>query len=267
MSKCTAAQAVARAQYYLGYKEKSSAKYISSNAKTYFTMDAGSNNYTWFNYLWGVTSASLPVDSRSWCALFVSTVLYEAAGNDKTAAKEMMHGILPYSVVNQVYDAAPSSYKGKSKAHGGSWTPKPGDIIVFCRSKTDEYRTHTGLIEKVVGSIIYTIEGNASNSVQELTYAETYEQIYGFVRPLYSDASTSTTTTKTAKATITLPYVGTGYTADAAYIKTAQILLNGKGAKLDVDGECGDLTIAEIKKYAASDGVLGPNGWAKLLGG
>lgn len=249
MSKCTAAQAVAAMEYWDGYYEKASSKYVTRRDKDVFTLDKGSANYTYPGYYCGIQGGA-------WCAMLVSTALAEACGS-KTDAKSLMYGVWPYASCNQLYDAAPSGRKGRR----GSWQPLPGDVIVF--SSNGSTREHTGMVIKVTASYVYTQEGNASNKCQQKKYAKTNSYIYGYVRPDYADAGEQT-------VTVTLKMLKYGSTGDQ--VKTVQLILKGLGYTVGaVDGEFGSKTSRAVsdfqKDYGLTvDSVVGANTWKKLLG-
>lgn len=69
--------------------------------------------------------------------------------------------------------------------------PKPGDQIFFGTSISNS--NHTGLVEKVDSSKVYTIEGNTSDQVARRTYAIGASNILGYGRPNY-DAETGAST-------------------------------------------------------------------------
>lgn len=176
MSICTAAQAVNAMAYWDGYYEKASSEYANTRDKSAFEKNKGSNNYTYAGYLCGI-------QGQPWCATQVSLSIYEACGNSKTDAKKVMHGVWPYASCDQLYDAAPSSMKGKR----GAWTPKPGDVIVF---QQNGIRTHTGMVYSVDNTYVYTREGNSSDKCQKRSYLLTSDYIYGYVRPAYAAGET-----------------------------------------------------------------------------
>lgn len=69
--------------------------------------------------------------------------------------------------------------------------------------------------------------------------------------------------------TISLRTLSKGNTGDD--VKALQILLNGYGSKLTLDGSFGPKTLEAVKKYQAKvnldpDGYVGPQTWRKLLG-
>lgn len=255
MGKCSAAQAVEAMAYWVGYYEKASSKYATYRDKQYFALDKGSANYTYHGYLCGIQGGA-------WCAMTVSTAIYEACGNSKTDAKAIMHGIWPYSACNQVYDAAPAAYKGRR----GSWTPIPGDIIVF--SSNGSTREHTGMVEKVDGTYVYTIEGNKSNMCKRCTYRLTDSYIYGYIRPLYSDAKSSGNS-QSSGGTTTLRKGSTG--TNVVTLQSRLISLGYSCGSAGADGDFGTATLSAVKLFQQAnglevDGVVGAKTWAALNG-
>ena len=238
MSKCTATQAVESFEYWLGYHEKATAKYATFRGKEYFEADSGANNYTYAGYLCGVQGGA-------WCAMQVSTAIYEACGNDITAAKAVMHGVWPYTACNQVYDAAPSGSKGRR----GAFTPKPGDIIVFTNNGTS--RDHTGMVYAVDDTYVYTYEGNSGNMCRKRSYPLTSSYIYGYVKPDYAEGGAADIEPDQYGSELILSVrrhvLSKGCAGDE--VRDLQALLNVRGASLDVDGEFGPKTQEAVKGY------------------
>lgn len=231
MGICTTAQAVDAMKYWEGYYEKSSSTYASFRDKKYFEMDKGSNNWTYPGYLCGC-------NSQPWCAATVSTAIYEACGNDKTSAKKVMHGVWPYLACNQMWDAASAQYRGRR----GSWSPKAGDVIIF--SSDGKTREHTGMVISVSGSQVTTIEGNSSNRCKRNTYSLSDSWIYGYVRPLYSDAGSG----------VTKSYLSKGDKGDS--VKELQNNLNQLGYDCGTaDGDFGSKTDAAVRKFQKDHGL------------
>lgn len=270
MSKCTAQQALAAFEYWLGYYEKASSKYAAYRDKKYFETDKGANNYTYPGHLCGVQGGA-------WCAMMVSTAIYEACGESKAEAKAIMHGIWPYTACNQVYDAAPSGSKGRR----GAFTPKPGDIIVFTNNGTS--RDHTGIVYAVDSTYVYTMEGNSSNMCKKRSYLLTSTYIYGYIRPAYADA--------TGEAATITPVIGELYGAKCCSdpelhtlskgvagpeVKTIQRILYARGFRddngnsINVDGDFGKNTKAAVLKMQKhlnleADGIVGHDTWTAAL--
>lgn len=75
----------------------------------------------------------------------------------------------------------------------GTITPQPGDIIVFnwndATQPNDGYSDHIGIVEKVSGGTITTIEGNYKDSVARRTIPVGWGYIRGYARPKYDSAT------------------------------------------------------------------------------
>ena len=63
--------------------------------------------------------------------------------------------------------------------------PKPGDQIFFSTAHSKSNVSHTGLVEKVDGSKVHTIEGNTSDQVPRRSYYLSDSYIVGYGRPAY----------------------------------------------------------------------------------
>lgn len=111
-----------------------------------------------------------------WCALFVSWC------GDQTGLRAA--GQIPY--FSFVSDGV-SFYKNKGKWIDGSEVNssncdkliQPG-MIVFFDWEPDGKPNHVGIVTKVTGGYIYTVEGNKSDAVAEGTYSANSNKIYGF---------------------------------------------------------------------------------------
>ncbi len=84
----------------------------------------------------------------------------------------------------------------KSKAYGGNYTPKPGDIIWFqwhedsqaayCRPRYGKWNgitqcsDHVGIVEFVEGKTIHTIEGNSGGKVSKRTHDINSDTVIAF---------------------------------------------------------------------------------------
>ena len=111
-----------------------------------------------------------------WCALFVSWC------GDQTGLRAA--GQIPY--FSFVSDGV-SFYKNKGKWIDGSEVNssncdkliQPG-MIIFFDWEPDGKPNHVGIVTKVTGGYIYTVEGNKSDAVAEGTYSADSNKIYGF---------------------------------------------------------------------------------------
>ena len=166
----------------VGYMEKASNRNLDSK-----TANAGSGNWTKYaRDLWVADPHFYqgPKNGYDWCAVFVDWCVYEAAARDSARAQKALHYTGPYGAG---CDASVAYYKA-----AGAWyqTPKSGDQVFF---GTQSAVRHTGLVEKVEGSRLYTIEGNSSNMVCRKSYALTDASILGYGRPAYDGASKPST--------------------------------------------------------------------------
>lgn len=117
----------------------------------------GSGNRTKYGEYTGANGAA-------WCHSFVSWCAKEA---------EIGTSIVP-KTASVSTGMAWYQKKGRFKKKG-DYTPKRNDIVYF---KTD--RSHAGIVEKVVGNILHTIEGNSSNAVKRRTYSLSEKTITGY---------------------------------------------------------------------------------------
>lgn len=109
-----------------------------------------------------------------WCDVFVDWCFYTASGKDKKKAEsvECQTGLYGAGVG---YSAR--YYKAQNQFYT---TPQVGDQIFFGDND------HTGIVEKIVGNTVYTIEGNTANAmVERRSYSIGSSWIMGYGRPKY----------------------------------------------------------------------------------
>jgi|GEM_PF-2758313 len=184
----TATEALSAFAYYIGsggYYEKanSTSKYLTRDVSN-FSANKGSANYTYMGNL-------CSLNPGAWCAMMVSTAVYEACGSDKTKAKAVLWGRWPHYNCGTLFDDANSAgrayysaYQRSTKGKGGSaYMPVPGDVIVF--SDDGKTRTHAGMAYACDGTTVYTYEGNSSNMARKRSYKLTSSYLYGFCVPVF----------------------------------------------------------------------------------
>ena len=154
----------------VGYLEKKSNKDLDSK-----TGNAGSNNYT--KYARDLYPA---LQGQPWCDMFVDWCFVQAFG--KVKAQQLIGGGF------SAYTPASAQYYKNI----GQWRvdrPEPGDQIFF---KNSVRICHTGIVTRVEGGKVYTIEGNTSGAsgviangggVREKSYALSDPGIAGYGRP------------------------------------------------------------------------------------
>ena len=105
---------------------------------------AGSNHVKYNKWYYGSQSGN------PWCAAFVSWCMNETFNGDTKTMKKVFRGPKA-AAVSDLYDRF-----RKAKAFTKT-DPQPGDIVIYKNGTS-----HTGLVEKVNGKKVTTIEGNTS---------------------------------------------------------------------------------------------------------
>ncbi|MBC7645020.1 MAG: DUF2272 domain-containing protein [Thermoleophilia bacterium] len=110
-----------------------------------------------------------PNVAEPWCADFTSWVMKQAG--------------VPIGKDGKGDDYTPT-IQTQAKADGrwkpNSFTPKPGDMLEF-DWEGDGKVDHIGIVEKVEGGKIFTIEGNSSDQVRRNSYAAGSAKIAGYI--------------------------------------------------------------------------------------
>ena len=143
---------VAQAEKWVGYLEKKS----NSNLDD-FTANAGSKNYTRFNRDLISYKQGIGAQPMEWCGAFVSCMFVYEFGLD--IAKQLLCGGL------HCYTPSGANYFKKKGSYikRGSGKPKVGDVIFFYSTSKGRIG-HVGIVRKVSGNTVYTIEGNTSGA-------------------------------------------------------------------------------------------------------
>ena len=222
----TASKLIAIAEAEVGYLEKKSNADLDSK-----TGNAGSKNYT--KYARDLHEAGYYQANKNgyeWCEVFNDWCHWIASGKDAKLAQDVIYQ-------KGLYGAG-CAWSAKCYRDAGRFftSPKVGDQIYF---GTKGNETHTGIVYKVDGSKVYTIEGNTSGAsgvisngggVCKKSYPLTYDKIVGYGRPNY-DAE------KVAAETYT----------QAQFIRDVQ-----KACGAAVDGIAGQETISKTVTLSAT---------------
>lgn len=265
----TVSDIVSAFRYYIengGYYEKASgdARYLTRDVEN-FAKNKGSANYTWAGVVCGLNPAE-------WCAMMVSTAVYEAVGS-REQAKAVMWGRWPHYNCGTLADDAMAkgcfhyswyglNRKGKS---GAAYTPKAGDVIIFTNAwKT---RDHTGMVYAVDSSNVYYYEGNGGNMARRGQRALTSAYIYGYSTPLADGAGE----TQVADETIAQfqKWLGfTGADVDGEYgpnTRSAALKKHQTLVGTEADGQWGPETYYATKKLGTGDSGDDVMVWQGLL--
>ena len=108
-----------------------------------------------------------------WCAIFVSWCA-DQCGYLDAGVLPKMEGVRPYV----------DWFIERGQWQGRDYEPSPGDIIFF-DWESDGLADHVGIVEKVEGGLIYTVEGNSGDRCVENRYYLGSAPVYGFGLPLY----------------------------------------------------------------------------------
>ncbi len=170
--------AIARAE--VGYLEKASPDQLDDK-----TANAGSRNYT--KYARDLDALGVYNGRKqgyAWCDVFADWCFIQAFGLNTGLA--LMYQPMGGCGAGVKYSAGYYRAKGQF-VHD----PQPGDQIFFYAADGKSW-AHTGIVARVFGGKVYTIEGNTAGSrgvvsngggVWEKSYALTYSRIAGYGRP------------------------------------------------------------------------------------
>ena len=130
-----------------------------------------SNNMTKYGEWYGLQG--------EWCDIFISWLASQV-------------GILYTLIPKEAYVPNTAAwYKEKGLLKDKNYTPQKGDLILFDYNQ-NRVPDHIGIVEKVEGNVIHTIEGNKSKMVKRQAYAIGNSQIYGIAVVEYQDDNKKT---------------------------------------------------------------------------
>lgn len=195
---------VAKAE--IGYLEKKSNSQLDNK-----TANAGSKNIT--KYARDMDAIGFYNGEKqgvAWCDMFVDWCFVQAYGLKAALA-------MTFQPLGKKNSGAGCQYSFNYYKNNGRIfkDPQPGDQIFFWNSAKTR-KSHTGLVEKVSGGKVYTIEGNTSGAsgvvangggVKAKSYALNYSRIAGYGRPLW-DLESADKASGTADDAIAQPAPG-----------------------------------------------------------
>ena len=232
----SAAKIIEVALAEVGYLEKATNAQLDSK-----TANAGSNNYTKYGKWYGM-------NGQPWCDMFVSWCAAQAGEADAV-------GKYAYVPSHQNFFDQRGQYFAR-----GAKTPQAGDIIIF------RNESHIGLVEKVSGGYVHTIERNTSGGstlvangggVHQKKYPLTSSYIQGYGRPAYSGGGANTTVTEAFEMAKTYR---NGSTEEPVYADTAKKIKIGSlnpRETCDCLGMAGNMYIVRYKVDGTSGYKVG----------
>lgn len=258
----TASRLIAIAASWVGYHEKASNSQLDD-----FTANSGSNNWNLFakklheaGYYGGHNK-----NSFAWCECFVDYCFLMLCDEDREEAEGMqcqtgtLGAACPYSA---------KYYKAQGRLDS---TPRAGDQVFF--GNGDTY-THTGIVEKVDTSYIYTIEGNSGDMVKRHTYSRSSSYVRAFGHPYYEEDDEEATPAEEEHEETTLVTVTTFMLQEGSKgtaVAALQALLNMRNKSgLKVDSSFGPKTRNALKAYQTkksltADAIANAATWESLL--
>lgn len=222
-----------------------------------------------------------PKQGAMWCDVWYDWVLVAAFGPE--LAKKLL--CQPNGSAGAGCSFSMSYYQQHGQFHVSD--PQPGDQIFFTYQPGEI--SHTGIVEKVEGGTVTTIEGNTSDMVARRSYSIGDSRIAGYGRPDWSlvssvpDSGTGSqdpaenTNVPGKSCSVDLPELRQG--DEGVPVERLQTLLIGRGyycggrsygGREQPDGEYGPATEVAVKdlQLAAGikqDGEVGADTWAALI--
>lgn len=244
---------VATAKAEVGYREKKSNAQLDNP-----TANAGTAN--WNKYAAELDKTDImngPKNGYDWCACFVVWCFWKTFGLELfrkitgIPAKSAAAGVRYLRQYFQQIGALVS-------------TPQPGDVIFFKTADGTGWQ-HTGLVEKVVGGSVYTIEGNAGTpqGVNTFVYPLTYSRIGGYGRAKWSLVPDGTPTQPTQPATPAAPTTpATPANEDAEYEKFLRFM---ERYRRELQAEEGSTWSEPARNWAVQKGLFSGSGDGNLM--
>lgn len=203
--------------------------------------------------------------NQPWCDIFVDS-MYLAVFGLLNAAK------MTYQVIGNGSALCRASAQFYKDHNAWFSSPRAGDQVFFYSGGAIN---HTGIVEKVTGGIVYTIEGNSSDMVARRSYRLGDPYIAGFGRPDWSvvadGVDDDTVETPAVDDYAYYPMLQVGSVGE--YVEKLQTALINAGYDVGpdgADGEYGGNTRAAVIAFQTAknleiDGVVGPETWAALM--
>lgn len=215
--------------------------------------------------------------NQPWCNTFVNGVFIRCFGLQIGAA--MLYQ--PIGGGSVLCRASADFFKGAAAWIPRGRTPDPGDVIFFY---VGGVINHMGIVTRVTGGSVITVEGNSSDMVAERCYSVQDSSIAGYGRPNWAlAAGVPTVDTKEPESpweskaqrfyTLRLPYLSRGDTGQAVQAAQGALIASLCSCGPDgADGEFGNLTATAVRQFQqrqglTPDGVIGPATGAALFGG
>ena len=232
----------------------------------------GANNYNKYAEMGDLAKLlGWYAQNQPWCNIFCNCAFIVCFGLE-TGAKMLYQPI---------GDGSAACWRSAQffKEHGAfSQYPEAGGVVFFY---VNGAINHQGIVTRVAGGSVVTVEGNSSDQVAERVYQIGDSRIAGYGRPdwklaastpVHEDSQTAPTIDPPPEMIdVKLPVLHNGMGGSA--VAAMQGILHYQKYSLGscgVDGEFGVATLAAVRNFQIRseldpDGVCGPETWAKLL--
>lgn len=213
--------------------------------------------------------------NQPWCDVFVDAGFIECFGVDTACAMTYQ----PMGGGSALCKQSAQYYKDNGAFYQ---RPEVGDQVFFFASGDIN---HTGIVVRVVGGSVVTVEGNSSDQVAERCYSVSDSKIAGYGRPNWAvvegkDIDVPTTdhigdaTEKVGEPrsyALRLPYLSRGNFGELVAAVQTLLILEGYPCGPDgADGDFGLNTEKAVREFQeqlglTADGVVGPETGAALF--
>ena len=213
------------------------------------------------------------LQNQPWCDLFTDEAFIECFGLETGAA-------MTYQRIGGGSAACRQSAQFFRDNGAFMQTPEAGDVVFFYY---DGAINHQGIVVRVAGGSIITVEGNSSDAVSERTYQIGDSKIAGYGRPKWSLAAGESAELDekepdeqeiqkpAQKVLVGIPVLARGDIGGA--VAAAQGVLKYQEYDLGVagvDGDFGGATERAVKAFQQAhgldaDGIVGRDTWTALL--
>ncbi len=122
-------------------------------------------------------------NSDEWCACFVNWCLNQAHVDYASSEIGCWKWVGELKTMRMFQD---------SKAYGGTYTPKPADMIFFNWKEVNTGSGHIGYVFYTTDTRVFTIEGNADNNVTVRSYALDDPCVIGYGTPPHDEGDIPT---------------------------------------------------------------------------
>ncbi len=189
-------------------------------------------------------------NAYEWCACFVNWCLNQA--HIDYASSEI-------SCWKWVEELKNMGMFENSVAYGGTYTPKPADMIFFNWKNTNTGSGHIGYVLYTTDTHVFTVEGNADNNVTVRSYTLDNPCVIGYGTPPYEEGDVPTMDLSykngMPRGEYILNVTGRNLTKDKTSNRICRMPLGARVTLLGVDGNYAKVIYGEHIGYLPTAGL------------